>query len=89
MINLGWYCRGYNPKIPYSSFGRETSISLNGYPTTMIKQDSRVYLTHPSHSQIYDSNKREYKPFQKQAHVRNDVMRSRQWSILAGWTRLL
>jgi hypothetical protein len=42
---------GYR-KIPYSSFGRETSISINGYPTTMIKQDSRVYLTHPSHSRI-------------------------------------
>jgi hypothetical protein len=43
---------GVNRKIPYSSFGRETSISLNGYPTTMIKQDSQVYLTHPSHSRI-------------------------------------
>jgi hypothetical protein len=44
-------------------FGRATSISLNGYPTTMIKQDSRVphvYLTPSSHSRIYDSDMYRY-----------------------------
>jgi hypothetical protein len=63
MINLGWFYRVVqytstvqSRKILYSSFGRATSISFNGYPTTMIKQDSQVphphYSTHPSHSRI-------------------------------------